>query len=54
MHTSSKYSLFKEKKSFIQDSRVKEIVSTSPAHYKLDKVLDKVARTSPVMRSKRH
>lgn len=41
---SSKYSLFKEKKKFVQDDRVKEIVSTSPFHYKLDKVLDKVVR----------
>lgn len=51
---SSKYSIFKEKKSFVQDERVKEIYSTSPAHYKVEKVLDKIARTSPINRSKRH
>jgi len=54
LNNSAKYSIFKEKKSFVQDDRVKEIYSTSPAHYKLEKVLDKIARVSPCNVTRRH
>lgn len=47
MMNSSKYTINKEKKSFVQDLRVKEIYSTSPASYKLETVIDKIARSSP-------
>jgi hypothetical protein len=45
---SSKYSIKKEPKVFIQDLRVKEIYSSSPASYKVDgSTYDNIARISP-------
>jgi len=47
LHNSSKYSIFKEKKSFVQDERVKEVYSLGPAQYKVEKALNHVVRVSP-------
>lgn len=51
---SSKYSVGKDKKVFIQDLRVKQIYSTSPASYRIDgSSYDAVARNSPRSKTKR-
>ena len=48
MMNSSKYTIKKDKKEFIQDLRVKEIYSSSPASYKVDgTIYDNLARVSP-------
>ena len=54
MMNSAKYSIKKDKKEFIQDLRVKEIYSSSPASYKVDGTsYDNVARVSPRQKGKR-
>ena len=53
LHNSSKYSIFKEKKSFVQDDRVREVYSLGPAQYKTEKDLNHIVRVSPTNRGKR-